>query len=266
MTDTDSPAPDGSACYVYGVVPAEAHAPRGVEGVGDPPSPVALVRHRQVAAVVSEIDLGRPLGTPGDLLAHSRVLDSLAAHRTAVLPFRFGALVRDRESVTAELLAPQQERFLAGLGDLAGHAQFSVRGSYRQDRVLRAIVDERPDIARLRDQVAALPEDAARLQRIQLGELVSQELTTLGAQDAELLMRTLAPLAARASSADATADRPVNASFLVPHSGWQEFERAAEELAADWDGWLELRLLGPLAPYDFASQVVDVQEGGPPWD
>ncbi|WP_030234883.1 GvpL/GvpF family gas vesicle protein [Streptomyces sp. NRRL S-350] len=258
------PAP-ATACYVYGVVPAGTPAPGDVEGVGDPPSPVTLVGYGRLAAVVSEIDPDRPLGTPRDLRGHARVLDVLAAARTAVLPFRFGSVVRDAAAVADELLAPHEQRFLAALQDLDGLAQFTVRGTYRQDEVLREIVDERADIARLREQIAALPEDAARYRRIQLGELVSQELTVRGQSDTEHLVRSLAPLAAETSHSDASPDEAVRAAFLVRHDRRKEFERVVEDLAAAWSERIELRLLGPLAPYDFASQIVDAR-GQEPWD
>ncbi|MCC9307826.1 GvpL/GvpF family gas vesicle protein [Kitasatospora sp. RB6PN24] len=269
MNATALPEPVTLGCYVYGVVPIGTREPNDVEGIGDPPAPVTLVRHREIAAVVSEVDTGRPLGAPGDLLGHARVLDSLAAANVPVLPFRFGAVVRDVEAVADDLLAPQERQFADALEDLTDLAQFTVRGTYREDRVLRDILAERADIARLREQVAGLPEDAARYQQIQLGELISQELTARGQADTARLLDVLAPLAARAFHADATADQPLYASFLVPHDRWKGFEHATEDLAADWGAWMELRMLGPLAPYDFASQLVDADvdaEGDGSWD
>ncbi|GLW72857.1 hypothetical protein Kpho02_51560 [Kitasatospora phosalacinea] len=260
-----STLPSDSACYVYGIVPADATAPEGVVGVGDLPGPVVPVRHRELAALVSEIDPRRPLGTPQDLIGHARVLDAVAAAGTPVLPFRFGAVVRDATAVTDELLAPQQERFLTALEGLEGLAQFTVRGTYRQDRVLREILDQRPDVARLREEIATLSEDASRYQRIRLGELVSEELTARAQADADELAAQLGPLAAATARGDSSADQPVNASFLVAEDGREEFERAADGLAATWEGRIDLRLLGPLAPYDFASQLVDAQGRGS-WD
>ena len=102
-------AEDGRACYVYGVVPGDRSddAVRDLGGVGDPDAAVTLVRHGDQAAVVSEVPLDKPLGTPEDLRAHARVLDALAAQSSPVLPFRFGTVVRDTTAVTDELLAPR---------------------------------------------------------------------------------------------------------------------------------------------------------------
>ncbi|GAA2087576.1 GvpL/GvpF family gas vesicle protein [Kitasatospora saccharophila] len=259
-----SATPPQAACYVYGIVPSGTRPPEAA-GVGDPPAPVTLVSHHGVAALVGEIDVRRPLGTPRDLIGHARVLDEVAAARTPVLPFRFGAVVRDTAAVTDELLAPQEQRFLAALEDLDGLAQFTARATYRQDRVLREIVAHRPDIARLREEVAELPEAASRPRRIRLGELVAEALVARGRSDTDHLVAELGPLAAATSRAESTADQPATVSFLVAADRWSAFERAADALAADWDGRVDFRLIGPLAPYDFAPQLVDAQGPGS-WD
>jgi len=46
----------------------------------------------------------------------------------------------------------------------------------------------------------------------------------------------------------------VNAAFLVRRDAAEEFENEVEELGGDTHEWLRLRLLGPLAPYDFVPR------------
>jgi hypothetical protein len=58
-----------TAVYVYGIVPADVEPEPHAAGIGDPPSDVAVVRHGEIAALISEITLDRPLGTPDDLTA-----------------------------------------------------------------------------------------------------------------------------------------------------------------------------------------------------
>ena len=59
--------------------------------------------HQRVAAIVSDVPTDRALGTRDDLIAHERVLDTVA-ERTAVLPMRFPAVVEE-QGVVSELLA-----------------------------------------------------------------------------------------------------------------------------------------------------------------
>ncbi|WP_198602342.1 GvpL/GvpF family gas vesicle protein, partial [Rhodococcus opacus] len=84
--------PRTTGVYVYGIVPADVEAEDDAVGVDD--SRVSTVRHGDIAALVSEISVDRPIGKPADLQAHAHLLDGVA--RVApVLPLRFGAVLTD---------------------------------------------------------------------------------------------------------------------------------------------------------------------------
>jgi hypothetical protein len=53
---------------------------------------------------------------------------------------------------------------------------------------------------------------------------------------------------ARKPTRDADA---VRVAFLVDTDQVREVEQAIEDLAREWDGRVELQLLGPMAAYDF---------------
>jgi len=94
-------------------------------------------------------------------------------------------------------------------------------------------------------------------------ELLAGAIEARRATDADLLHGSLAPLALAARSAEsAEEDGLVDASFLVEDARRDEFEQAVEELSRDWHGRVRLRLLGPLAPYDFAA---DATAPDPAW-
>lgn len=60
---TDAPdEPRTSGVYVYGIVPADVEAEKDAVGVCD--GPVSIVKHGDIAALVSEISVDRPLGKP----------------------------------------------------------------------------------------------------------------------------------------------------------------------------------------------------------
>ncbi|TQK42648.1 gas vesicle protein GvpL/GvpF [Streptomyces sp. SLBN-118] len=258
--------PVEGACYVYGVVPEpEDRAPAlDLPGVGDPEAQATFVRHRGIAAVVSAVPTDRPLGTPEDLHAHARVLDSLAASTAAVVPFRFGTVLPDVRTVVDELLEEGRDDFTEILERLDGQAQFTLRARYVQDAVLREVLGENPKIARLREEVAARDEAAGYYQRVELGRAITDAIADKRNSDTVEIQRRLAPFAVATATAEPTvAEGVVNASFLVPQAKWAAFEKAAEELAAQWHGRIHLRLLGPLAPYDFVDEAASqIEEGG----
>jgi hypothetical protein len=257
MADSAAGAPDAArACYVYGIVPARAALPADARGVGDPAGEVSLVRHGQVAAVVSDVPRDRALGTRGDLLRHSQLLDGIAAS-VPVLPMRFGAVLSDARAVADELLAPNHDHFAEVLSDLDGRAQFTVKARYVEEAVLREVLAEEPEIMALHEALRDRPVEASHFDRIRLGELIARAVERRRQADTWALVDELAPYAAAVACAPAASaeDVMVDAAFLVDREGWPAFERAVEGIAQRGAERIRLRLLGPLAPYDFVADL-----------
>ncbi|OZM79142.1 GvpL/GvpF family gas vesicle protein [Pseudonocardia sp. MH-G8] len=238
-----------TATYVYGLVGAGAQLPDDLTGLG-PSGKVSTIVHRDVAAIVGDVPADRPLGTRDDLLAHEAVVDTVASS-TAVLPMRFPAVVEE-EGVVEELLAPHHDRFVTALGELEGRVQYTLKGRYEQDVVLREVLEADPEIRQLQAEVRDLPEDATYHQRLRLGELVVGALEERRDTEAEQLVTRLEPYAVGVvEHHPGQPDDVVHAAFLVERERAQEFEDAVEEQGEQLHGRARLRLLGPLAPYDF---------------
>jgi hypothetical protein len=239
------------AVYVYGVVPADTEITPEAQGVGDPPTEVILVRHGGIAALVSSIDPNEPLGRPEDLMAHEALLDQAAAE-VPVLPVRFGAVVTDEDAVAEELLAANQDEFVAALEELEGKAQFVVKGRYRMDVLLPEVLAEDEELAGLGDAIRGKPEDATRAERIALGERVADVVATRRDADTRTVVKALTELGATVNVREPTHDEDaIHVACLMDLAKQDHLESTLEELAKEWDGRVSVRLLGPLAPYDF---------------
>lgn len=243
-----------TAVYVYGIVPADVEPAPHAAGIGDPPSDIAVVRHGEIAALISEITLDRPLGTPDDLTAHARLLDGTAAV-APVLPLQFGGVVTDVEAVEKELLTPNHDDFHAALDELEGRAQFVIQARYTENAILREILDENPQAARLREEIRDKPEDATRNERIALGEIVNQAIESKRAADTRRLAAALDDLDPMVRERQPTHEEDAaHLAILIELSRQDDLERALAELGAEWDERVELSLLGPMAPYDFVMR------------
>ncbi|WP_040790009.1 GvpL/GvpF family gas vesicle protein [Nocardia paucivorans] len=249
----DTESEQRTAIYVYGIVPADVEPAPHATGIGDPPSEIAVVRHGEIAALVSEITLGRPLGTPDDLTAHARLLDGTAAV-APVLPLRFGGVVSDTEAVDKELLAAGYDDFHAALNELEGRAQFVIRARYTENAILREILDENPQAAQLREEIRDKPEDATRNERIALGEIVNQAIESKRAGDTRRLAAALQDLDPMVRQRPPThEEEAAHLAILVELSRQDDLEQALAELGEEWEQRVELSLLGPMAPYDFVT-------------
>jgi hypothetical protein len=246
-----TPSDVGLALYLYGIVAADFVVPADLRGVDG--QPVELVPFGEVAAVTSPLDADRALAGREDLLAHSRVLDTVAA-QGSVIPVRFGSLLQNREAVEADLLEPGHDDFRSMLADLAGHAQFTVRARYDEHQVLSEVVAEDPEIARLRAATRDQPEESSYGDRVRLGELVARAVEAKSAQDGETLLAELEQYAAAVNVRESAGlDRLLDVALLIEDSRRTEFEEGVEELARAYAGRAILKLVGPTAPYDFVS-------------
>ncbi|MFR9806764.1 GvpL/GvpF family gas vesicle protein [Pseudonocardia sp. RS010] len=241
-----------SATYVYGLVRSDAELPDDLVGLG-PSGTVTTVTHEKMAAIVGDVPLDRPLGTRDDLVAHEAVVDTVAS-MTTVLPMRFPAVIEE-EGVVDELLVPHHDRFVRALEQLEGTVQYTLKGRYDQDVLLGEIIEEDSGVRELHERIRGVPEDAAYYDRVKLGELIVKALEERREVDAKDIVDRIGPFAEAVSTTTPTQPEDVvNAAFLVRRDGAEEFEQAVEELGADTHEWLKLRLLGPLAPYDFVPE------------
>ncbi|MGA4786399.1 GvpL/GvpF family gas vesicle protein [Nocardia sp. AB354] len=247
-------AADTTAVYVYGIVPADVEPQPHATGVGDPPGEVTVVRHGDIAALVSPLSSDRPLGTPQDLTAHEKLLDGSAAV-APVLPLRFGAVMTDTDAVENELLEANEDEFHAALVELEGRVQFVIRGRYVENAILRELLDENADAARLRDEIRGKSEDATRNERIMLGEMINQAIETKRAEDTRKVASELEKLEAMVNLRDPTHEEDaVHLAALIETARQDELEELLRRLMSDWDGRVELSLLGPMAAYDFVTK------------
>jgi Gas vesicle synthesis protein GvpL/GvpF len=239
--------------YVYGILPGDVELTSDMTGVGDPPGQVRVVRSGDLAALISEVDMSGPLGSPEDLAAHKEILDASAAD-APVLPMRFGAVVASEDAVTQELLDEHHDEFARALADLDGKAQYVIKGRYVGNVILPEVLSENRRAARLRDEIRGTDSDATREARIQLGEIINDAVALKREKDTRTLGKAMADHCEASLVRDPTHELDaVHVAFLVRVDQEKEIERAVKDLGEQWDGRVELRLLGPMAAYDFIA-------------
>lgn len=247
--------------YVYGVVAAGEDIPDDLEPVGAPDGEIGLLDHRELAAVVSDLPADRRrLGKREDLLAHERVVNSVAAAVT-VLPMQFGGVVANDQAVVDELLEGNHDFFVDVLRRLDGCIQFVLYGRYDQDVLLRGILEQDPEIAETSRSLRDADPDATHYERIKLGERISTAVDRERTADAQTAVERLEPRCEGIVVKEAGGeDGAVHLALLVRRDGRAEFEDAVEDLADEWGDRVSVQLIGPVAPFDFLPQPEEETE------
>ncbi len=238
--------------YVYGVVTSDALVP-GLEGLDG--EEVEYVSHGNLAAAVSRFVLDRPPGRRAELMAHSAVVDALAG-AGGVVPVQFGSVLGDAEGEVERFLIDGEARFTALLDGLRGRVQLNLRANYFEDQVLTEIVQADPAIAELRRRTRKLPEGTMHPDLVELGEAISRALTLKRDQDTGLLLEGVLPFVEEYTlRAGGGVEHLLDVALLVEESRLGDLEDHLEELAEAVHERIRLRLVGPVAPYDFVEGI-----------
>ncbi|MGZ4524952.1 MAG: GvpL/GvpF family gas vesicle protein [Mycobacterium sp.] len=239
------------AVYVYGIVPGDVEVEETAQGIGDPPAPVSIVHDGDIAALVSVVAVDHALGTPDDLQAHAKLLDGTAAV-APVLPLRFGAVMTDEDAVAEELLRGHHDEFAQALEALEGHAEYIVKGRYDEQAFLTRLLSENEQARQLSEDIRSMPEDASRNSRMALGELIANAIEAMRNTDTQAVIDALADVASQVNPREPTHEwDAVHVALLVEVERQAELEDVLRELNETAGGLMKLRLLGPLAAYDF---------------
>jgi hypothetical protein len=246
-----APTDTKTGCYVYGIVPWDVELTGDARGIKN--REIKLVRSDELAAMVSDIDISGPLGTPEDLQAHEEILDSTAT-AAPVLPLRFAAVLTDEDAVVAELLRPHRDEFVQALQELDGRVQYLVRGRYAEDALLEEILSDNREAAELREAIRGSDPDATREQRIRLGEIVSNAIEAKREEDTRTLLAAVEGHCVALSVREPTHELDAANVACLTETGEEDgLQRAVAELGENWDGRVELRVRGPMAPWDFVG-------------
>ncbi|KUL53112.1 GvpL/GvpF family gas vesicle protein [Streptomyces sp. NRRL S-1521] len=235
--------------YVYGIA-SSAHPalPDGMEGIGKPACTVRVLKHGDLAAIVSDApeDL-KPKRR--DLLAHQNVLSEAGA-AGSVLPMRFGSLAPDDETVVS-VLGERAEHYGERLRALDGKVEYNVKASHNEQAVLHQVLAENQE---LRAMVEANQRQGGGSQeeKLKLGEAVSNTVRAREQSDAVEVRRALEPTAEAIEPGPEGTGWLANISFLVHRDSAEGLLAAVEELRAN-QPQLELRVHGPLPPYSFVD-------------
>jgi hypothetical protein len=242
------------AKYVYGVVRADDKGPRA-RGIGR--KQVRIIRADGLGALTSDVPPGDLEAGRNELLAHSRVLER-ALEQGTVLPMRFGVVMPSESAVREQLLEPHRGELEAQLEEMEGKFEVNLKAIYEERALLTEVLRERPEIAKLREELRGQPEDATHFERIRLGEMIAGAVNEKRDLDADQILQRLAPHIVAAEVGDPVHERmALNASFLIDRSARKAFDQEVDRIAAEQGERMRFKYTGPLAPHSFVELAME---------
>jgi hypothetical protein len=250
-------------------------------------APLEIVPYRDLAAVVSSIDLKRfgqacPVETrhvasvqregeerlQADLVRYQQVNLFLLKHHT-VVPMRFGFTARDREHVE-EVLEKTYLQLRTFLNRLKGKVELVVQTFWDLPKVLREIAAQDEGILQAEPVLSQACPELGR--RVEGGEAVSGQLSVevgkrlFAAAEARkkelstVIHTHLFSWAMDSSEGPCKGEAMIfNRSYLVEKEKEPLFDAAVDRLGAGYDGYLTFRYIGPLPAYSFVN--IELNQG-----
>jgi gas vesicle protein GvpL/GvpF len=244
--------PLNEAVFVYGVTAGSALPIPQIDGVDS--ARVGTLSHGAIAALVSPIS--RTELRAADVRAHWRVLERAFEHAT-VLPARFGTVMESEDAVRDRLLEPNEERLSGLLKTMDGLIQLNVKGRYDEEALLRGILHESRDLARLRDRAE---RSGTLADQVNLGRQVEDEVERRRAMDSAAVRATLDGLAVSARDEPVRHPDAFNIAFLVARDGMDAFGAGVARVRDELGDLIDIRFVGPVPPFSFADSELGAEE------
>lgn len=247
--------------YVYGftdpICPTTcAPFPDGMTGIGD--APLALLSHGDVSAIISPAQSQHVAIVDKNLWKHEEVLEHICSDR-AVLPARFGTVLRDEQEMR-DVIAANRQSFATNLARVRGKVELSVRVLWDDQRPIGAVV-ERANSGGMNGQAYM----QARLKE----ERALRAWRERAQAQVDLIDAALSPLSGEHTQKMLISPRTLlTAAYLVERAQVQQFRDRMAVLAtcnpihnaSSPESGLRFMCTGPWPPYSFVDVNVSLPE------
>lgn len=250
-----------SRVYLYAIIPSTEQRQFDAAGLSPADPGVRTIVGEALAAVVGASPAADFRALPREqavtyLLAHQRVIEAVMRTSPA-LPVKFGTTLPD-DAAVSRLLARGADILAPPLAELAEHVQVELVVTWNLADVLKEIAAE-DGIARLKAEIEAAPAAVANDLRVALGRVVKGSIDARRDAYRERIRAALRPVAADMVENPLMDDRMiVNLALLLPEGSDGALDERLLELDGEFDGRLDFRSIGPLAPYSFATVEVSL--------
>jgi hypothetical protein len=242
--------------YIYGIIQEPEPRRFNFSGLGD--AEVYAINYRELAAMVSDTGLEEIDPTRKNVRAHIVVQDELLKSYT-LLPMSFGMIAHSQDDVL-KLLEKNYQGLMGELKRLGGKVEVELKVFWDQEAMIRELQRGSAELTRLKARIndAPSPLEAQRL-LVEAGKLVERIALDWKAKYADQVYTTFKRL-----SIDARLNNPLgvknilNASFLIERARESDFQKEVFRLDSQYQGKVNFKYVGPLAPYNFVNVKLEV--------
>ncbi|MGO8745028.1 MAG: GvpL/GvpF family gas vesicle protein [Thermoguttaceae bacterium] len=247
MASTLAPARTG--LYLYGITIAD-HMLCPLSGVGG--ADVELIAEGSLAAIVSQLAVGKVRPQRANLAAHHRILHDLAEQRP-VLPVVFGTITGNEAELRRVLR--QNRGALAGLLDrLRGKVEMGLKVYWDLPNVFEYFVATHQELEAMRNRLFRPGRMPTVEEKVELGERFVSLLQQARERHTRRVKEALAAYCVEVRSIDPGEERMIlKLACLVEKDRQEQWEEGVRQAAMLFDDHYRFDYNGPWPPYNFAD-------------
>ena len=234
---TASATPEGQ--YVYCVIETGGARNFGPIGIGERGDAVITIAYRDLSTVVSSVPMNKYVVSSKTISTHERVIEMVMRDYT-VLPVRFYTVAPNAEDIR-NLLRRRYPEFKRLLREMDNKVELGLKCLWRDmNTVLKEVMEESKN-RNATDQIIKL---ALQDKKAREGEPIIQPLRKISGN-----------FCLNQMYGD---DMLMNAAFLVDKSREKEFDNEVARLAAQYEGRIAFKYIGPAPPYSFVNIAIEL--------
>ena len=242
--------------YVYGIVRSDAQKTFEIEPIPGGSVVQTGPADAGLAFVSSDIGDAKPRASRANLLAHTRVLETVMKEAD-VLPIRFGTMI-ESDVDGGKVLADNAEEFARAFAAIEGRTEICLKINWPDGKVYDEIISRNGILRRERDALSVSNPNQSHYARIEFGKKVETAVAEVRAKDRDMIVNNLKDFA------DQMVEGPildetmvVNLSFLVKRDQLATFDAAVERLDDLYDDRWTFRYVGPMPAFSFVDLKID---------
>ncbi|MCL5037582.1 MAG: GvpL/GvpF family gas vesicle protein [Chloroflexi bacterium] len=219
---------------------------------------VSVINYKDLGLVFSPSDIVEYDISRENLMAHQMVMEE-AMENHIVLPVRFGTIgERDEDEIIEKILEDRYEEFQKLLEKMSGKMELGLKALWKDiKQIYEEIVETCPDIKKLKTVIEKKPPEKTRNLRMAIGEMVKSALEDKKEAEKERILTGLEKLSFDFNDNSVSSDRMIlNTAFLVEKDKEKEFSREIERLAAQYEGRVSFKYVGPVPPCNFIEITI----------
>lgn len=235
--------------YIYGIIATEDAPNFGPVGIGGRNDEVTTIGTKGLAAVVSNASMDHYVLSRENLTTHAKVIEKVMESYT-ILPMRFCTVAETTDEIIA-FLEKNSRDLKNRLKDMDGKVEVDIKIFWTDmKKIYEEIAKENIKIRELKAKATT----GNRQSLIHAGELVATALEEKKAVERDIYLRLLKKAAANCKEDEPDADEMVaHAAFLIDRGWMKEFDNAVEKVEEEFKERIQIRYVGPMAPFNFVN-------------